>query len=65
MNSVFLQGLANTNTTNAVSEKVSATTASIPNLPPGAAASMLHPQYVAAGLAPPAAFYGLRQPMYG
>lgn len=59
-------GLANTNTTNALSGKVSATTASkvnMPNLPPGVA-SMLHPQYVAAGLAP-AAFYGLQQPMYG
>lgn len=59
-------GLANTNTTNALSGKVSATTASkvnMPNLPPGVA-SMLHPQYVAAaGLAP--AFYGLQQPMYG
>ena len=33
----------------------------MPNLPPGVA-SMLHPQYVAAGLAP--AFYGLQQPMY-
>jgi hypothetical protein len=61
-------GLANTNTTNALSGKVSATTASkvnMPNLPPGVA-SMLHPQYVAAaGLAPAAAFYGLQQPMYG
>merc|ERR1719220_3075808 len=61
-------GLANTNTTNALSGKVSATTASkvnLPNLPPGVA-SMLHPQYVAAaGLAPAAAFYGLQQPMYG
>lgn len=60
-------GLANTNTTNALSGKVSATTASkvnMPNLPPGVA-SMLHPQYMAAGLAP-AAFYGLQQPMaYG
>lgn len=38
----------------------------MPNLPPGVAASMLHPQYVAAaGLAPAAAFYGLQQPMYG
>ena len=36
----------------------------MPNLPPGVA-SMLHPQYMAAGLAP-AAFYGLQQPMaYG
>merc|ERR1712110_1264651 len=61
-------GLANTNTTNALSGKVSATTASkvnMPNLPPGVA-SMLHPQYLAAaGLAPAAAFYGLQQPMYG
>jgi len=60
--------LANTNTTNALSGKVSATTASkvnMPNLPPGVA-SMLHPQYMtAAGLAPAAAFYGLQQPMYG
>ena len=38
---------------------------SMPNLPPGVAASMLHhPQYMATGLAP-AAFYGLQQPMYG
>lgn len=62
-------GLASTSTTNALSGKVSATTASkvnMPNLPPGvaAAASMLHhPQYMATGLAP--AFYGLQQPMYG
>lgn len=60
-------GLANTNTTNALSGKVSASTASkvnMPNLPPGVA-SMLHPQYVAAAGLAPAAFYGLQQPMYG
>merc|ERR1712088_136856 len=60
-------GLANTNTTNALSGKVSATTASkvnMPNLPPGVASMLHHPQYMATGLAP-AAFYGLQQPMYG
>merc|ERR1712109_177966 len=68
MGSAGALGLANTNTTNALSGKISATTASkvnMPNLPPGVA-SMLHPQYLAAaGLAPAAAFYGLQQPMYG
>lgn len=95
-------GLASTSTTNALSGKVSATTASkyskilifyvkftihtvkniifyvkmkycifliigkvnMPNLPPGVASMLHHPQYMATGLAP-AAFYGLQQPMYG
>merc|ERR1712223_413342 len=51
-----------TSTTNALSGKVSATTASkvnVPNLPPGVA-SMLPPQYMAS--LPAAAFYGLQQP---
>jgi hypothetical protein len=59
-------GLASTSTTNALSGKVSATTASkvnMPNLPPGVASMLHHPQYMATGLAP--AFYGLQQPMYG
>lgn len=59
-------GLANTSTTNALSGKVSATTASkvnMPNLPPGVASALMHPQYM--GLAP-AAYFGLQQPaMYG
>merc|ERR1711953_1477011 len=48
-------GLANTSTTNALSGKVSATTASkvnMPNLPPGVASALMHPQYM--GLAPAA-----------
>ena len=36
----------------------------MPNLPPGVASMLHHPQYMATGLAP-AAFYGLQQPMYG
>merc|ERR1712038_446260 len=51
-----------TSTTNALSGKVSATTASkvnVPNLPPGVA-SMFPPQYMAS--LPAAAFYGLQQP---
>merc|ERR1711983_347346 len=46
-------GLANTSTTNALSGKVSATTASkvnMPNLPPGVASALMHPQYMATGL---------------
>jgi len=51
-----------TSTTNSLSGKVSASTASkvnVPNLPPGVA-SMLPPQYMAS--LPAAAFYGLQQP---
>jgi len=66
-NPTAVLGLASTSTTNALSGKVSATTASkvnMPNLPPGVASMLHHPQYMATGLAP-AAFYGLQQPMYG